>query len=146
MTLAQPSPRALAGLMWFGVLGAGVSWALTFLFGYGLSVGACNQFLSGSNQYTGRAPVPFDAWTLAGTAIGAALAILGIVASVVTFRATRRGEEALTESELMGKGSKPPRGRIHFMSIIGMAISPLFLCIILVSGLGAFVLDVCQQS
>jgi hypothetical protein len=132
--------------MWVGVLGAGLSWALMFLFGYGLSVGSCNRLASGHIGYIGSAPVPFRLWTLIATIVGAALAVLGIAAAIVTFRATRSSETDLTSAELAGEGSAPPIGRLHFMSIIGMVISPLFLCIILVSGLGAFVLEVCTQA
>lgn len=139
MSLPRPSTRRLELLMWVGVLGAGVSWAVTFLFGYGLSVGTCNA-------YVGNHGVAFDLWTLVATAIGATLATLGIVAAVLTFRASREGKAELTRRELAGKGSAPPDGRIHFLSIIGMVISPLFLCIILVSGLGSFVLTTCAQA
>jgi hypothetical protein len=146
MTLRHPSPRSLEVLMWVGVLGAGLSWALMFLFGYGLSVGACNQFLGGSDPFARSPSVPFELWTLIDTAIGAALAILGIAAAIATFRVSRRGAPELTRRELAGEGSQPPQGRIQFMSIIGMVVSPLFLCIILVSGLGSYVLAGCTQS
>ena len=147
MTLRRPSPRALELMTWVGVLGAGLSWAAMFLFGFGLSVGTCNQFTSGGVPGFNRNPgIPFDTWTLVATAIGAALAILSIVAAITTFRMSRDGDRELTSDELIGKGSPPPRGRRHFLAIIGVTVSPLFLFIILLSGLGSFVLTSCQQS
>jgi hypothetical protein len=123
--------------MWFGLLGAGFSWMFMFLFGYGLSVGTCNPFIADRG-------IPFDTWTIIDTALGAALAILSIVAAVITFLATREGTR--TGDELAGKGGPPPGGRIHFLSIIGMLVSPLFLFIILLAGLGSFVLSTCTQA
>lgn len=132
----QPTPNG-PFLMWFGLIGAGISWALMFLFGYGLSVATCNVFVRDT---------PFELWTIIDTAVGAALAILGTVAAVSVFRATRDPVGDRTGEELAGKGGPPPDGRTHFLAIIGMSVSPLFLCIILASGLGAFFLPTCVQA
>jgi hypothetical protein len=75
------------------------------------------------------------AWDLA-TAIAAALiALAGIAAAVVAFLDTR---------EL--RDEPPPASRIHFMAIVGMTISPLFLAIIVLDGLGSGLVDICRQS
>jgi hypothetical protein len=114
-------------LLWFGVIGAPFAWAAQHVTGYGLSEAACS--VTGQ-----RHGVALDAWTIAVTAVAATLAVLAEAASIVVFRATR------------DVGDEPPGSRVHFLSVIGMTISPLFLAIILMSGLGSVFLANCQQS
>ncbi|HXE45714.1 MAG TPA: hypothetical protein VN635_11000 [Conexibacter sp.] len=116
-------------LLWFGVLGAPAAWALTHLAGVELSQASCMEAARG-----GGWNLHFDAWTIAVFATMAAIAVAAEVAAVLTFRATRDASSA------------PPRGRIHFLAIIGMTIGPLFLAMILMGGLGAVLLERCQQG
>jgi hypothetical protein len=58
------------------------------------------------------------------------------VAAVAAWRATRDADES----------DAPPAGRIHFLSMIGMTIAPLFLAIILMSSAGAIAAVGCTQS
>jgi hypothetical protein len=74
-----------------------------------------------------------DAWTLAVTVAAAVVAVAAIAAAIVTFRATRGAEE-------------PPAARIHFLAVIGITVGPLFLAMIVMSGLGAIFLPQCVQS
>lgn len=116
-------------LLWFGVLGAPAAWALMHLVGVELAQANCRQAAQGEGWN-----VHFDAWTIAAFATLATIAIASEVAAVLTFRATRDAS------------SEPPRGRIHFLSVIGMTIGPLFVVLILMGGLGAVLLERCQQS
>ena len=109
-------------LVWFGVLGAPSAWVLQHLTGYALSEAGC------------RGDVAIDPGTIAVSATAAAIAALATAASVVVWRATR------------GAGSAPPAGRVHFMAVIGMTVAPLFLALVLMSGLGAVLIDGCVQS
>jgi hypothetical protein len=114
-------------LLWFGVLGAPMAWAVQHVAGFGLTEAACG--LAGR-----RTGVALDPWTIVVTALGETVALLAAVAAVAVFRATRDA------------GDDPPGSRIHFLSIVGMTISPLFALIILMSGLGSVFLTNCVQG
>lgn len=126
MRLALPhvAPRVL---VWFGVLGAPAAWTAQHVAGYALTEITC--------QEAGRTwNVAMDTWTIAVTATAAAIGVLAWVAAIASWRATRDA------------GEDPPPSRIHFLSIMGMTLTPLFLMIILMSGLGAAFLPECVQS
>jgi hypothetical protein len=106
--------------LWFGILGAPAAWTLQHVTGYALTVVRCGE---------GGPSVHMDAWTLAVTATAVVVALAAEAAAIVTFRATR-GEES----------------RVHFLAVIGVTIGPLFVAMILMSGLGAIVLTQCAQS
>ncbi len=131
MNVARAIPLGLR--LWFGVLGAPFAWTAQFLGGYALTEAACNA--AGS-----RWGIALDGLTLAITAVGALVAVLAGVAAVRVFRETKHaaGEGGAEES--------PPLGRIHFLATVGMAITPLFLAIILMGGLGSLFLDNCHQG
>jgi hypothetical protein len=119
-----PTPALLAGI---GVSGAPVAWALQFWVGFSLGQAACNG--------PGR-QVHFVGWTRVATVSPAFSAAVAGLCAVLAFRATREVQE----------DDAPPPGRIHFMAIVGMAITPLFLFIILMSGFGSISLQECRQS
>jgi hypothetical protein len=121
----------LAPLSWFGLLGAPFAWAIQHVTGFALTQAQCNG---------AHLDVHVDAWTIAVTAPAAAIAILAELASIKVFRETRQAEGA------GGSEEPPPKGRIHFLATIGIVISPLFLFIILMSGLGSVFLAECVQS
>jgi len=115
-------------LLWFGVAGSPAAWVLMFLTGFAFDLAQCNE--------AGRAwRLPVDGWTIAATAFGVAVAVLSLVAAVAAYRAVREAED----DEL-------PGSRIKFMAICGITMAPLFLAIILMSGLGATSLAECHQS
>lgn len=126
MTL-HPGTRRLQALMWFGLLGAPIAWATQHVTGFGLSVAAC----SAAGRRVG---VALDPLTIVVTAIAATIAAAAGVCAITVFRATR------------GVGDEPPGSRIHFLSIVGMTIAPLFVAIILMSGVGSVVQANCHQS
>jgi hypothetical protein len=131
--MRAPKLKSLELLMWFGLLGAPTAWTLQLVAGYGLTEAACNA--AGTQWST-----PVDAWTIVVTCAGAAVAVLAEAAAILAFRRTRNVEG------VGGSEEPPPKGRIHFLAVVGMTISPLFLAIIVMSGLGSFVLDNCVQS
>jgi hypothetical protein len=120
-------------LTWFGLLGAPLAWTLQFLFGFTVSEAACNE--AGT-----RWGVAVDGLTLAATIVAAAVAVLAGLAALATFRETRgaRGEGGADET--------PPLGRVHFLATVGVAVTPLFLFIIVMNGVGVLVLTNCHQS
>ena len=56
--------------------------------------------------------------------------------SLAAFLATRESDD----------DDAPPAGRIHFLSVIGLTITPLFLAIVLMSSAGAIIANGCTQS
>ena len=123
----------LEALSWFGLLGAPVAWTVTHVLGYGLTEATCDP--AGT-----RWSIALDGWTVALTAVAAAIAALAGLAALVAFRRTREVEG------VGGPEEPPPKGRIHFLAVVGIAISPLFLAIIVMDGLGVVLLPSCVQS
>ncbi|HET8757667.1 MAG TPA: hypothetical protein VFM58_16735 [Solirubrobacteraceae bacterium] len=124
-------PRVQLGeatLLWLGVFGAPAAWAVQHIAGFSLTEARCREAAT-----IGGWSLDMDAWTIAVTALAAIVAVTAIGAAIVTFRGTRGAEE-------------PPRERIHFLAVIGITIGPLFLAMILMSGLGAVFLPQCVQS
>jgi hypothetical protein len=120
-------------LSWFGLLGAPSAWVLQFLVGYGATEAACSE--AGA-----RWGVAVDGITVVATALGATVAVLAELAAISVWRDTRAAEGS------GGSEEPPPRGRIHFLATVGIVIAPLFLAIILMSGLGVIILPECRQS
>jgi hypothetical protein len=114
-------------LLWFGVLGAPFAWTLQHVAGFAITVAACNA--AGA-----RWDLPVDGLTIAVTATAAAVAVLAEASALHVYRVTRDA------------GDHPPASRVHFLSIVGLAVGPLFLAMVLMSGLGATVLPNCQQG
>jgi heme/copper-type cytochrome/quinol oxidase subunit 2 len=120
---------SLDALQWYGVFGAPVAWGAQFLVGFSFHIAQCNA--------AGRSwALSVHAWTIATTAVAAILGLLALAAAGAVFReVSRRGEEEVPHGE-----------RLKFLSILGLAITPLFLCIILMSGFGTTLIDSCRQS
>lgn len=119
--------RVRSLLLWFGLLGAPAAWGLQHWIGFTLALAGCSRSGAGSS-------LPLHGLAAGASAVAAAIALAALAASVLTFRATRDSSD------------EPPESRVHFMAIIGMTVSPLFLCIILMSGIGATLLDRCHQG
>lgn len=126
MTARRLTPDALA---WFGVFGAPAAWALQHVFGMGLTLAACNRA-------GGAWDIAVKTTTIVLTASAAGVSVLAGAAAVAAFRSVRDAS----------KDDPPPPGRLFFLGIVGMAITPLFLAIILMNGSGVLSLPVCRQS
>jgi heme/copper-type cytochrome/quinol oxidase subunit 2 len=118
-------------LTWVGLFAAPFAWAAQHVTGVLLSISQCHDNAAGPDWN-----VHID--TVAGivTAVAALVAAVGLVSAVLAWRSTRDADD----------DDAPPAGRIHFLGIIGLTISPLFLAIILMSGLGTIFLPQCVQS
>jgi hypothetical protein len=114
-------------LLWFSLLGPPLAWVVQFVLGFGVTQAACDP---------GSLNPSVNAWTIVLTAAATIVTVLGGLAAVRVFRATR-------DEELDGA---PPGGRVYFMSIVALTTTPLFLFIIVMSGVGVIVLDKCHQS
>jgi hypothetical protein len=116
---------------WLGVFMPPFAWAAQHVLGYATGLADCPDNTAGPGW-----DVPVDGITVAIGGTATVLVLLGGVFSLFAFRATRGAEE----------DDAPPAGRIHFLSIIGLTIMPLFLAIVLMSSAGAIVASGCTQS
>jgi heme/copper-type cytochrome/quinol oxidase subunit 2 len=116
-------------LMWFGLLGAPGAWALQHTAGIFLTEANCR-----AASTAGGWQIHLDAWTIVLTAGGLLIALAAGAAAVATFRRTR------------DQGEEPPASRIHFLSVVAITVTPLFIFIMLMSGLGVIFLVGCRQS
>jgi hypothetical protein len=123
--------RRSSALAWAGALGPPFAWAGQHIAGYALGLADCPDNTLGPGW-----SVPVDALTIVVGAVTAATAALCGVAAVLAWRATRDADDS----------DAPPAGRGHFLSVIGMTITPLFLAMIVMSSAGAIVFNGCVQS
>ncbi len=120
-------PADSNGLLWFGVLGGALAWAVQFLAGLAIGLARCAS-------PDARWQLSVHAWAIVFAAGGALIAILAQLVAFKAFRATRDA------------GSEPPAGRVRFLATIGMTVNPLALAIIVMSAVGLALLPLCQQS
>ena len=116
-------------LQWFGVFGAAFAWTLFHVFGFAVSQASCERV-------GGSWSIATNALTTAGMIVAAVVAVLAGAAAVTTYRGAREEEH----------DGPPPKGREHFLGVVGMAVTPLFLFIILMDGSGVLSSTVCRQS
>jgi hypothetical protein len=114
-------------LVWFGVLGAPVAWTAQLWVGTGLTIAACS--VAGR-----RWDIPVDPLTTALTVLAALTAALAAASSLAVLRATRDAS------------GEPPAGRVRFLATIGITVSFLFGCLIVMTGLGIVFHDLCHQA
>jgi hypothetical protein len=112
--------------VWFGVVAAPAAWTVQHVFGYGLTEATCDPG-------GGAARGTFDAAAAIASGVAILVALGGLVAALTVFRTT--------ESE-----SPPPEGRRHFLGALGLTVSPLFIAIMLLSGVGSIVLEKCHPA
>jgi hypothetical protein len=118
-------------LAWLGALGPPVAWATQHVAGFVLALAACPDNASGPGW-----SVPVDSVTLAISAVAAAITAACGVAAFLAWRATRDNDD----------DDAPPAGRVHFLAVIGLTITPLFLAMIVMSTAGAIAFPECVQA
>jgi hypothetical protein len=123
--------RRAGRFAWLGVLGPPFAWALQHVAGYAVGLADCPDNARGPGW-----SVPVDALTIAIGGTTAIVAALCGAAAVAAWRAARDADES----------DAPPAGRIHFLAMIGMTITPLFLAMIAMSSAGAIAASGCTQS
>jgi uncharacterized membrane protein len=123
----RPPKSSTSPLLWFAVLGPPFAWGFQFGISYWITQAQCS--LSGSGWEDSS-----HIWTVALTAIAAIVALSAGAIAVLLYRATSDVE----------KDSPPPDGRTHFLSMVGMAITPLFTFIIVMNGVGVTILAPCH--
>jgi hypothetical protein len=118
-------------LAWFGVLGPPAAWAIQHVAGFGLALAQCPDNAAGPGW-----TVPVDTATIVIGAVAATVTVACGAAALLAWRATRDADD----------DDAPPAGRVHFLAVIGMTVTPLFLAMIVMSSAGAVALPECVQS
>ena len=120
-----------AALAWLGALGPPFAWAAQHVAGYAVALAECPDNTTGPDWN-----VPVDTATIAIGATAAVVTLLCGAGAFAAWRATRSADD----------DDAPPAGRVHFLAVIGLTITPLFLAMIMMSSAGAIAFRECVQS
>lgn len=127
-----------SALIWFGVLGGPVAWAVQFVANLALTFAQCNA-------PSGRWQLPVHTLEIALSVAAITVGLLAMGVSLSLYRRTFRLDH-IAAAERRGEGSAPPTGRINFLATVGLTVNFLALSIIVMTGIGAPLLPVCRQS
>jgi hypothetical protein len=130
--LADPSPARLNKLVWFGVLGGPVAWAVQFLFAMQFGLARCES-------PDARFQFPVHVISVALGAIGVLVSVLAMLAAIAVFRATSADEHTQQPAQIT-------TGRLHFLAAVGITVDPLTAMICAMVAIGVPLLGLCQQS
>jgi hypothetical protein len=125
-------------VIWFGVLGGALAWAVQFVVNLAFTFAQCNA-------PPGRRQLPVHGWEIALSAVAVTVGLAAMGVSAWLFRRTSRLDH-VAEAERRGEGTAPPTGRINFLAMVGLTVNFLALAIVVMTGIGAPLLSVCQQS
>jgi hypothetical protein len=125
-------------LVWFGVLGGATAWVVQFVVNLAFTFAQCNQ-------RTTRWILPVHSWEVALSAVAVAVGLSSTAVALWVFLRTYRIDD-VARHERQGDGVAPPLGRVSFLSMIGLLVNALVLMIMIMTGVGAPLLPVCQQS
>ena len=118
--------RRLEALLWFGLLGGPVAWAVEHVLGIEVALARCNP---------AGLRVSVHAWQLTAMGVAAAVVVAAEAAAWLAFSGTR---EVDWEAD-------PPRGRIRFLATAALALGPIFLTLVLLGGIGAATHGACSS-
>ena len=109
--------KRLEALQWFGLLGGPLAWAVQHVVGVEVVLARCNPARLGVSVHT---------WQLTAMGVAAVIIVAAETAAWRAFSATR---------EVDWEGD-PPLGRIRFLSTAALLVGPIFLTLVLLSGIG----------
>lgn len=124
-------------VVWFGVLGGSVAWAMQFVASLFLTFYDC-----GSEARATVALHPIQ------VGLGIAAILVGLASTGVAlwlFRMTRP-EKEMSLKVIRGFGGEPPLARVHFLAIVGLTVNFLSLAIVVMTTIGGPELINCRQS
>lgn len=130
--------RGVDRLLWFGVLGGAIAWAIQFIANLAFTFAQCDA-------PPGRWQLPLHSWEILLSVVAI---IVGLTAEGVCgwlFMQTY-AHDRVSAPERHGDGSAPPTGRINSLSMMGLLVNFLALAIIVMTAIGAPLLPVCQQA
>jgi ubiquinol-cytochrome c reductase cytochrome c subunit len=117
--------------VWIGLFAAPAAWTAQHVAGISLTIGQCHDNAAGP-----AIDLHPELWAVAITAAAALVAAAGIASAFAAYRGAADADDS----------DPPPTGRNHFLGVIGLTTSPLFLAIILMSGIGSALLPECVQA
>ena len=126
-------------LVWFGVAGGAVAFAIQFVAGLAFSFAQC------VNGTTTRWHIPVRDWQIGLASGGFVIGVASTVVAAMIFRRTYRIGDIFGE-ERRGDGSAPPLGRIHFLAIVGLTVNVLVLMIMAMDAFGTALHGLCVQT
>ena len=125
-------------LLWFAVLGGAGAWAVQFVVNLAFTLAQCDQPAQ-------RWVLPVHTWEIALSVVAIVVTLAALAVAFVLFRRSfAEGEVGVPERR--GFGVAPPAGRVNFLAMVGLTVNFLALAIIVLTGIGAPLLPVCQQS
>jgi hypothetical protein len=127
--LRRSPDSPVSPVLWYAVLGPPAAWFGQFLIYYWLAESQCSP--AGTLW-----DIPMTAWAIV---VGSVAAVLALGAGATALALFRRNSEDEHEDA-------PPGGRIKFLAVIGMTLTPLFFAMILMSTAGLLTLLPCNQS
>ena len=130
----QPSDR----LLWFGVLGGGAAWSVSFAINVLFTWAQCNS-------QPGRWNLPLHTIEVILSGGGALVGIAAAAVCLRIYRETYQIDNA-AERERAGEGTAPPLGRVNFLATVGLLVNFLTVAIMIMTAISAPLLQVCQQS
>jgi hypothetical protein len=125
-------------VLWFGVLGGAVAWAAQFVANLFFTFAQCNA-------PSGRWMLPIHDWEIGLSIAAVSVGVAATSVCVWLYRRTFHLDH-VAEAERRGLGTAPPTGRLSFMAMVGLTVNFLALSIMIMTGIGAPLLHVCQQS
>jgi heme/copper-type cytochrome/quinol oxidase subunit 2 len=112
--------------MWVSLFGAPVAWAASHVVGWAVSEARCEA----AGRQWGLA---FDTWETVLLVLATALALVGLISSLVVYRKVRN----------IDNDAPPPEGRLWLLSISGLVVSSLMLVAIVLTHTAALSLTPC---
>jgi uncharacterized membrane protein len=125
--LSPDSP--VSPVLWYAVLGPPAAWFGQFLIYYWLAETQCSP--AGAQW-----DIPLATWAIV---VGAVAAVIAAGAGLTSIALLRRNSDDEAEDA-------PPGGRIRFLAVVGMTLTPLFFAMILMTTAGLLTLIPCNQS
>jgi hypothetical protein len=119
---ARPEPTVGRLTLWFGVLAPPLAWAVQLFLDYYLSSLACNPGFTWVRWFSS------STFTVLIIVVTLLLALIALAAGIVSWRIWRR--QGVEVQETVAGAA----GRLPFMALGGMAMSGLFLLLIVLSG------------
>jgi hypothetical protein len=124
-------------VVWFGVIGGGVAWAITFVAGLAFTFADCGVDPAGMS-------LPLHSWQ-AGLSAGGAL--VGLASLAVTVRVYLQSAVGEVPGEVRhGDNAPPPTGRVNFLAVVGLIVNTVAIAIMIMTAIGAPMLRLCQQA
>ena len=125
-------------VVWFGVLGGGLAWLAQFAVNLAFSFAQCNAPV-------GRWQLPVRPLEIGLSAAAVGIGLLSMAVAGWLYLYTYQFKH-VPQAERRGEGSPPPTGRLNFLAVVGLTVNLLALAIMVMTGIGAPLLRLCQQS